>query len=567
MDRASDIATGELNSRVGGTLQFRVCALAVAAFGAFVVFFDLGRFCTLTKHEAFVAVVGREMAESGDWVVPRFGGLPRLKKPPLMYWCAAASGSLFGEHTEWTARLPAAVAALLLAALVGWWAARWYGRNAGLAAALIQISCVYVISFARKAEVDVPLCLLTTAALFLLAGYRPDEPRRRAFWRWAAILGLVGISWLAKFHYGPAMVLSVCGVWLLVNRWFRSLLHLANPAGLAVCAAAVLIWPYLLLQQVPEAWDIWQKETVGRAVGQLGRQPFWFYVPQIFVQTLPWAPLLFVAVRESWRKAWKDGDTRERFLWVWFGTQFVLLTASAFKHHHYLMAALPALSLIMGRSLARLVHEFRTNTRQLRRRDVVSLCAAFLGTAIAAPIIVGNKWPHLLGPAIAAGVCLGLGGIAGVLLLNRRRLTPAILTAAVGAIGCYVAVIGWIFPGRDRRLPNVQFAETVNREAAGQPVCVFDLKEHPIVYYLNDATYRIEDDRDLQSRVRKAGRMLVVTETPRVAGLRRFGTVRALRSVSVAADQLRPKGEPLMLVELTADRARQTAQRPGSDRE
>ena len=44
---------------------------------------------------------------------------------------------------------------------------------------------------------------------------------------------------------------------------------------------------------------------------------------------------------------------RERFLWVWFFTQFVILSASAFKHHHYLMAAMPALSVDPGPILGR----------------------------------------------------------------------------------------------------------------------------------------------------------------------------------------------------------------------
>ncbi|MFQ5731159.1 MAG: ArnT family glycosyltransferase [Planctomycetaceae bacterium] len=552
MECGSENHAGEPEPHGSVSRRFRLRAFAIAGFGVFLVFFELGGHGTLTKHEAFVAVVGREMCETGDWVVPRFGGLPRLKKPPLMYWCAAASGSLFGRHAAWTARFPSAVAALLLAALVGWWAARWYGRNAGLAAGLIQISCVYVISFARKAEVDVLLCLLTTAALFLVAEYRPEERRRRAFARWAGILGLVGVSWLAKFHYGPAMVLSVSGVWLLSQRWFGSLRHLCNPAGLAILAAAAFVWPYLLLQQLPEAWRIWQSETVGRAVGRLGRQPVWFYVPQIVVQTLPWAPLLWIAVPESWRRAWKDADRRERFLWIWFGTQFAILSASAFKHHHYLMAALPALSLVMGRSLARLVKEFRTGERQLRRRDVVRLCAAFVGTAVAAPVILAHKWPYLLAPGVVAGACIGVGGVAGVCLLGRRRFSPAVLTAAVAALGCYVVVMGWIFPGRDRRVANVQFAESVNTDAGKQPVCVFGLKEHPVVYYLNPGTYRLEDERALATRLRKTGRLLVVTDVPKVAALSQVGTVRPLRTVSVGPNRPRPKRGPLTLLELTA---------------
>ncbi len=106
----------------------------VACLGVFIVGLDLNGYRTLTKHEGFVAVVSREMLQTGDWVVPRFGGLPRLKKPPLAYWCAASVSWILGEHAPWTARLPFAISGLALAALVGVWAGRWHGRWCGLSA-------------------------------------------------------------------------------------------------------------------------------------------------------------------------------------------------------------------------------------------------------------------------------------------------------------------------------------------------------------------------------------------------------------------------------------------------
>ena len=39
-----------------------------------------------SPDEAFYAQVAREMAETGDYVVPRFDGQPWLEKPPLVAW-------------------------------------------------------------------------------------------------------------------------------------------------------------------------------------------------------------------------------------------------------------------------------------------------------------------------------------------------------------------------------------------------------------------------------------------------------------------------------------------------
>ncbi len=499
---------------------WRLSAAAVFGLGLLIVFFDLEGYRTLTKHEGFVAVVSREMRESGDWVVPRFGGLPRLKKPPLAYWAAASAGWLFGEDSPWTARFPFAVSALLLAGLVGVWAGKWYGRWSGLAAALVQISCVYVISFSRKAEVDMLLCLLTTSALFLVANSDREEARSRTFFRWTAIYALVGLAWLAKFHYGPAMVLGVIGVWFVVDRRWPKLWDVLNPAGLLILAAAVVIWPWLLLQRVPEAWEIWRTETVGRALGVFGRDPFWFYIPQAFVQALPWSVLLWKAGRDSFQKAWKQGDTRERFLWVWFVTQFVILSISAFKHHHYLMAAMPALSLILGRTLASLWSDLRAGRVEITRRHVLTLASIALMTGVGAAVGISLKWPHLMTAAIVLGVSIGIAGVFCSIWLARQKWTSAAVTAGLGFAVCYGLITAAIFPNRDRRLPTVEFAQNLRQVVPEQqPLCVYGLKEDPIVYYLKQPAFRLESPEELSRRISQAGSLVILTDKAHVPEL------------------------------------------------
>jgi len=60
--------------------------------------------------------ISREMLHRHDFVTPTIDGIRFFDKPPLMYWMAAGSMRLFGEH-DWAARLPLAlgVLALLLA--------------------------------------------------------------------------------------------------------------------------------------------------------------------------------------------------------------------------------------------------------------------------------------------------------------------------------------------------------------------------------------------------------------------------------------------------------------------
>src|ERR1041384_2468382 len=55
------------------------------------------------------------MLETGDYIVPRVGSEPYLRKPPLINWLVAASFRTFGQRNEWTARLPSVLCVLAVA--------------------------------------------------------------------------------------------------------------------------------------------------------------------------------------------------------------------------------------------------------------------------------------------------------------------------------------------------------------------------------------------------------------------------------------------------------------------
>src|ERR1041385_2311092 len=55
------------------------------------------------------AGAAREMLETHQWLVPTNDGIPRLHKPPLLYWAIAVSLKIFGL-TAAAVRLPIALA-------------------------------------------------------------------------------------------------------------------------------------------------------------------------------------------------------------------------------------------------------------------------------------------------------------------------------------------------------------------------------------------------------------------------------------------------------------------------
>jgi 4-amino-4-deoxy-L-arabinose transferase-like glycosyltransferase len=63
------------------------------------------------------AQIARNMLDSGDWITPRLNGIADFEKPPFLYWMIAASFALFGI-SDWAARLPVAISAVVLCFLV-----------------------------------------------------------------------------------------------------------------------------------------------------------------------------------------------------------------------------------------------------------------------------------------------------------------------------------------------------------------------------------------------------------------------------------------------------------------
>src|SRR5947199_8689258 len=106
-------------------------AVGAAALGVFFLFFfRLGGTPLLDPDEPVYGQIAREMVQTGNWLTPHLAGRPWFDKPPLFYWGEAASMTLLGP-TELAARLPSALAAVLLALLVLLLGRRLYGAAAG----------------------------------------------------------------------------------------------------------------------------------------------------------------------------------------------------------------------------------------------------------------------------------------------------------------------------------------------------------------------------------------------------------------------------------------------------
>ena len=146
--------------------------------------------------DAVQAQIARNMLQSGDWVTARLDGVAYLEKAPLKYWLMAVSFRAFGVH-DWAARIPLALAAVLLCWVTARFGAWAFGGLAGMYAGLALATCVGLFLFTRILIPDVMVTLAVELSLWgMLRALDEEEPHPRA---WAmAMWAAMGAGLLLK---------------------------------------------------------------------------------------------------------------------------------------------------------------------------------------------------------------------------------------------------------------------------------------------------------------------------------------------------------------------------------
>src|SRR5262249_43601928 len=130
------------------------------------------------RTESLRAIIAAEFLRSGNWLVPTLYGEPLFTKPPGMYAAIALISWPFGGITEWSARLPSALAASAVVFLFYWYFARQFGRLGGLVAGLLAPVGFMWLDKATSAEIDtLQVAWVTASVLFLLRALESSEWR------------------------------------------------------------------------------------------------------------------------------------------------------------------------------------------------------------------------------------------------------------------------------------------------------------------------------------------------------------------------------------------------------
>jgi 4-amino-4-deoxy-L-arabinose transferase-like glycosyltransferase len=320
------------------------CIAILLCVSLVLFYYGLGT-AELWRTESLRAIIAQQMLESGNWIVPRLYGEPLFTKPPGMYAAIALCSLPFGRVTEFTARLPSALAATACVLLFWWYFKRQLGRVGGLAAALILPMSLMWIDKASSAEIDTLQVFWVTASLLFFLRATEDDTGGSASFAWwlAAQLCVAGgflTKWTApEFFYGTAIPFLW---WRGELRRLWSWQHLAS---LGLAAAVCLAWVGAAVHL--EGWELlWatvRREGGDRLIPEHGGRPYpWLetliHPAKLLVTMLPWSALALLTLRSSFLRMWEGRERRllqAMHCWVWPQVLFWSLPTEHTPRHSF----------------------------------------------------------------------------------------------------------------------------------------------------------------------------------------------------------------------------------------
>jgi len=411
-----------------------VGGLAVAVAVAF--FFDLGRPHLWDPGEGRYAEAVREMLVTGNWIAPTLNFAPYYDKPPGFYWLVAAAFQLLGM-TEWTARLPAAIAAALTIAATVAFAWRRVAPAAALGAGAILATTVQFVILGRSVRMDTLLTLGLGCTLYYAYALwaEPDPaaaPRTKPPSTWPLYV-LPALGMLVK---GPVAViipvLVIAAMTLVTGRWGR-LRRFRPGMGVLVALAIAGAWYAVAAVYAPDyLWTfLWQHNLTRFVGGRSGHpEPFWYFFWVLPVTFLPWTLFLPSALRSSVERV-RRGDDLHLFLCSWFAVVFVFFTFSRTKLATYMLPAFPPLALLVSTYLARVLDAPEPDRMRAFRVPAILWAAGMTVALVGTVIGVTLRQPAHAGQAAVALVLL-IFPLGGWLTIRQQswRVVPLLILVA-----------------------------------------------------------------------------------------------------------------------------------------
>ena len=344
----------------------------IALLSVLVLVPFLGETIFYSKGEPREAIVAYTMLESGNWILPMNYGVEIAYKPPFLYWTIAVISSILGGVSEFSARMPSALAFLAMQLVFFSFVAKRKNVKTAFLTSILLLSSFEVHRAAVACRLDMLQVSLIVISLCLL--FRWDEKNCKGV-PWLAVL-LMACATLTKGPVGSIFPCLCIGIYQLLRgrsfgKAFFSLL------GIGLLSLIPLgIWFWAAYQQGGEPFvNLMLEENTGRFFRKMSYEshenPLWYNFLTLIWGWIPWTLVLLVSlfglkwkemhvlpegdsVGERLKKVWdkfRSQSPLQLFIWVVILTIFIFYCIPTSKRSVYLLPIYPFMGVLLAEYL------------------------------------------------------------------------------------------------------------------------------------------------------------------------------------------------------------------------
>lgn len=283
----------------------RQLAWVLASVALVMLLASIGATDFNTKGEPREAVVAHAMLTQGNWILPVDSAGDMAYKPPMFHWLIAAFSWALGSLSEFSCRLPSALALVALVTMTFYFFAPRSKDGANckpaILTALFTLTAFECFRAGTNCRVDMVLTAFMCGAMMAMCK--------------ALVKGSFGLYFVgALCMSGAALTKGPVGILLpLAVFWIFGLLRGRNFFYVSVISLLLLVGAAILpAVYYYSAWQIGgekfyqlaYEENIGRMFGHMSYEshvkPWWYNIVTLVLGWLPWT--LFVIVTGVW--AW-----------------------------------------------------------------------------------------------------------------------------------------------------------------------------------------------------------------------------------------------------------------------
>jgi len=455
-------------------------------FAVFILSANLG-LPPLWGSEGRWAVIARSMLRSGDLLSPVLGTHDYWDKPLLSYWQILPLSYINGDVSEFTARFPSVVWAVVMLLLTHNLAKRWFGEKTALVSVGLLATTYFFVFWGRNAQVEMTDAAMILLCLWYFLKHKSDN---RHTW----VYGLGILMALGANMKGPVLYAVPVFCIVLLSIIKREWLWIP-PLRILVTAGLLSIAVFLALPAIASiryaTWEplhmVW-RENVLRFFGLYDhKDPFYTYFVKIFYLAAPWSLVLPVAFIRCFQMARCRASQIPEAL-ILFGAIFLFFTLSGSRRPYYLLPILPFVAILV----ANVLREFAVGTLGRVIQGTVRVVGVFLGLAMIASFGISLLFPQIFAVGTDtlwyASVLLALLGVIMIASTMKKYVWGMMGSVFAVWLIYMLGVIPLIAEG-----PNLK-TQVAEVSALGRPCGFLNIDDAKIIFYL-DKPYQVFYDK------------------------------------------------------------------------